>query len=186
MNIMLISTYLRGYQEKILNMQSRKHKNRGTVSFPMYKFLNKDQSDTLVKILIKFYTDTALDIFKTQHELYLEYKKKYETNLKKIDRGSQDEFLAQKEQFATFVWHMETLADLLDQDLPNYKDDLDKIEGEVEEIKLTDEELKFWPYENYTEMKFYKILPTFEDITKEQNDEEDEGEGNEYDPFNAF
>jgi hypothetical protein len=187
MNIMLISSYLRGYQEKILNMQSRKHKSRGAANaFPMYKFLTKDQSDTLVKILIKFYTDTALDIFKTQQDLFLEHKNKYEINLKKIDRGSQDEFLAQKEQFSTFVWHMETLADLLDQDLPNYKDDLEKVEGEAEEIKLTEEELKYWPYENYTEMKFYKILPAFENAPREQNDEEEEGEGNEYDPFNKF
>lgn len=152
-----------------------------------YNFLTKEQSDALTKILIKFYTETALDIYEQQHEIYLQEKQKHEEALKKIDRGTHEEFNEKKEYFSKLVWHMETLSDLLDQDLPDYRTSLDKIKGQAEEIKLTEEEKEYWPYDDIEEMKFYQKLPAFEDASKDNiEQEETEGEGEYYDPFNSF
>ena len=114
--------------------------------------------------------------------------KKYEENLKKIDRGSQEEFIKQKEYFKSLIWHMETLADLLDQKLPNYKSKLESIEGDNYEVKLSEEEMKYWPYDDIEQKKFYKDLPIYDSTQKETNDEvfDEVAEGEDVDPFEIF
>ena len=162
LNVMLIASYLIKYQKKIFNMNPKNEnkEDKGEISAfeQSSQYFSKTQGEMIIKIIgklilhnksiVKFYTETVLEFYKLQNDKFLEEKKKNEENLKRIDRGSQDEFLKQKEYFKSLVWHMETLADILGQELPDYKSELENIDKEANEVKLSEEEKKYWPYDD--------------------------------------